>query len=194
MDSALLVFFSAHPRFPSPPSSSGPSMPSPKTPPWPCNQSKNQGWPSYPSLQMQWLPPGYHMVLAWLTWPGSRTPPPLCKKLCKKLVVKMVDQSQGCLMLFPNLCKKLVVEMIDQMRRRRLLLPPTLPRVPPPQVAVDDPLLFDKEFGKTSILAPMITAHPSSSFFPHLLLDAAGGLGALWSPRSCRWPAASTRP
>ena len=30
---------------------------------------------SYPSLQMQWLPPGYHMVLAWLTWPGSRTPP-----------------------------------------------------------------------------------------------------------------------
>ena len=30
MDSALLVFFSTLPRFPSPPSSSGPSMPSPK--------------------------------------------------------------------------------------------------------------------------------------------------------------------
>ena len=104
-----------------------------------------------------------------------------------------VGRPQVALLDVVNLCKKLVVKLVDRMRRRRLLLPPTLPRVPPPQVAVDDPLLFDKEFGKTSIFAPIIIAHPSSSL-PHLLLVAAGGLGVLWSQRSCRLPAASTRP
>ena len=84
------------------------------------------------------------------------------------------------------------MKLVDRKRLRRLLLPPTLPRVPPPQVAVDDPLPFDKEFGRTSILAPIITAHLSSSL-PHLLLAAAGDLGVLWSQldkidRKEHWP------
>ena len=40
MDSALLAIFSFLPRFPSPPLSPGPSMPSLTTPLWPCNQSQ----------------------------------------------------------------------------------------------------------------------------------------------------------
>ena len=46
----------------------------------------------------------------------------------------------------------------------------------------------------TSISELTLTAHPTSSLPHHLLLAAAGGLVALWSQRSCRLPAASTRP
>ena len=42
----------------------GPSLPSLRTLPWPSPpEPVDQGWPGYPSLQEQWLPPSYLMIL-----------------------------------------------------------------------------------------------------------------------------------
>ena len=42
----------------------GPSLPSLRTLPWPSPpEPVDQGWPGYPSLQEQWLPPSYLMMI-----------------------------------------------------------------------------------------------------------------------------------
>ena len=59
----------------------GPSLPSPRTPPWPFpSKSAAQGWLRFDPLHWitmvaAWLP---HGSLLWWSRPGSRTPPPCC--------------------------------------------------------------------------------------------------------------------
>ena len=99
-----------------------------------------------------------------------------------------VGRPQVALLDVVNLCKKLVVKLVDRMRRRRLLLPPTLPRVPPPQVAVDDPLLFlTRSLVKPPFSRPLsLPTHPPPCRTSSLLLLAVLGFSGHNDPVDCR--------